>query len=159
TSVLCSATLASQGNFSFAKSRFGIGKEEDGIIEKIYHSPFHYETQVLFGCPVDMPEPDNLEFFKELACSIFALVQASRGNAFVLFTSYESLISSYEALYERLTNLGFHCLKQGDAHRHILLKKFKETPCSVLFGTDSFWEGVDIQGDALRLVIITKLPF
>ncbi len=156
TTILCSATLAANDSFSYIRSRLGLNEE---IVEKIYRSPFSYKEQALFGCPTDLPEPDSDNYLPSLAHAIQTLVQASRGNAFVLFTSYDQLRHCYELLHEPLKALGYHCLKQGDSHRQALIKLFKEKPRSILFGTDSFWEGVDIAGDALRCVIITKLPF
>ena len=86
-------------------------------------------------------------------------IQTSHGNAFVLFTSYSMLKTCYELLEERLKANRYIALKQGDDNRQSLLNKFKSKERSVLFGTDSFWEGVDVVGDALRCVIIVKLPF
>lgn len=160
TTVFCSATLAAKKSFSYMRSRMGIRKDENlPIIEKIYSSPFDFEKQVLFGCPSDMPPPESPLYTAAANQAIKELIQASNGNAFVLFTSYEQLKSAYETLYQPLSTLGYHLLKQGDDHRQNLITRFKKKPRSVLFGTDSFWEGVDIVGDALRSVIITKLPF
>lgn len=155
--VLCSATLAANNSFSYIRSRLGL--QEEPCVEKVFQSPFSYNTQALFGCPNDLPEPDSPEYLQALERAIFELIEVSRGNAFVLFTSYEQLKSIADALAEELQSKGYHLLKQGDDHRQALIRRFKEKPRSVLFGTDSFWEGVDIIGDALRLVIITKLPF
>jgi ATP-dependent DNA helicase DinG len=91
--------------------------------------------------------------------NIFAAIQASQGQAFVLFTSYTMLEQSYTALKERLESSGYPILKQGDAQRNQLLHQFIQTKRSVLFGTSSFWEGIDVAGDALRCVIMVKLPF
>ncbi|MBS0656093.1 MAG: ATP-dependent DNA helicase DinG, partial [Verrucomicrobia bacterium] len=142
------------------RSRMGIGSGETfPILEKIYPSPFSYKTQVLFGCPTDMPAPDSPDYQERSIAAIKQLVQASNGNAFILFTSYEQLKASFDALHQPLSDLGYHLLKHGDDQRQNLIKRFKQQPRSILFGTDSFWEGVDIIGDALRCVIITKLPF
>lgn len=165
STILCSATLATQKRFDYMKKRLGVDvlKEEEGktakISEQIYDSPFSYKTHALFGCPVDMPLPDDPKFAKSLAHVLLELIRASRGNAFILFTSYGLLKSSYDALYTQLKQEGYHPLRHGEDHRRELIRRFKETPRSVLFGTDSFWEGVDVVGDALRSVIITKLPF
>lgn len=158
STILCSATLATHKSFSYAKSRLGLVENPEPV-EKIYLSPFAYKKQALLGIPIDMPFPDSDEFGPESHKAIAELVAASNGNAFILFTSYEALKSSWDALNEPLSKAGFHLLKQGDDHRHALINRFKNTPRSLLFATDSFWEGIDIVGDALRLVIITKLPF
>lgn len=160
--VFCSATLATKKDFSYIRTRLGIGKQTEfstPVIEKVYDSPFNFEKQALFGCPTDMPPPDSPDYAPAAIQAIKQLVQASNGNAFVLFTSYEQLKNYYEQLHKPLSDLGYHLLKQGDDHRQSLINRFKQKPRSLLFGTDSFWEGVDIIGDALRSVIITKLPF
>lgn len=154
--VFSSATLSCNNSFSYIKSRLGIN---DVAIEKIYPSPFDHENNVLFGIPTDLPPPDCPTFFEKSTEAIYECVLASNGNAFVLFTSYDALKKTYEILHDRLKKKGLIPMKQGDDHRHSLIKRFKETSQSVLFATDSFWEGVDIVGDALRSVIIHKLPF
>lgn len=163
STILCSATLSTQKSFQYVKQRVGLlGAAQEAFrttLEKIYDSPFDFQKQVLLGIPVDMPLPDHPKFLEALKAAVFELVKASRGNAFVLFTSYSMLKACYEALSADLQAQGFHVLKQGDDQRNVLLKRFKEQDGSVLFGTDSFWEGVDVVGDALRCVIIAKLPF
>ncbi len=163
TTVLCSATLATQKRFEYAKSRLGIDvivKEKiKEVSDALYESPFPYKTNALLGVPSDMPLPDQPYYAKACMQAIYELVKVSRGNAFVLFTSYSMLSSCYEALAEKLESEGYNLLKHGDDHRRELIRRFKEKPRSILFGTDSFWEGVDVIGDALRLVIIVKLPF
>lgn len=158
TTVLCSATLATNKSFSFVRRRLGL-EAHPTADEKIHDSPFDYKNQAIVGVPIDMPFPDASDFTEKCIKAIKELVIASQGNAFVLFTSYEALKTVAEALFTPLQNLGYNMLKQGDDHRHALINRYKATPKSVLFATDSFWEGIDIVGDALRLVIITKLPF
>lgn len=158
TTVLCSATLTTNKTFSFVKKRLGLDSHPMAD-EKIHLSPFNYKEQALIGVPLDMPFPDSPEFGPSCSRAIKELVIASRGNAFVLFTSYETLKTVWEELKGPLEEGGYNLLKQGDDHRHALIQRFKNTPRSILFATDSFWEGIDIVGDALRLVIITKLPF
>lgn len=154
--IFSSATLASNQSFSYIKSRLGI---QGDPIEKIYSSPFDYEKNVLFGIPSDMPLPDSPSFRQKSIDAIYECLIASSGNAFVLFTSYEALKHAYDTLYDRLKEQGLVPMRQGEDHRHALIRRFKETSRAVLFATDSFWEGVDIVGDALRCVIIHKLPF
>jgi len=158
--VFCSATLSSNQNFNFISSRLGVGKsEEKEVIEKLYPSPFDYSKQVLLGVPTDLPSPKDPNFQEASLHAIKTCVRISRGGAFVLFTSYDALQKSYDALSCDFKELGLNPMKQGDDHRHALISNFKKTPRSILFATDSFWEGVDIVGEALSLVIITKLPF
>lgn len=160
--VLCSATLASNNGFEFMRKRLGLIPElmhDRTITENRYDSPFDYQKQVLLLVPSDIPSPLESQFQKEAFQNILTSVEASHGNAFVLFTSYQMLENCHRILSPQLEKKGFPVLKQGDGPRHILLNKFKETERSVLFGTDSFWEGIDVAGDALRCVIIVKLPF
>lgn len=162
TIVLCSATLTTNRRFDFAKYRLGLNPEilpDKDVTEHIYDSPFHYEKQALLAVPTDIPLPSDPSFNQAAYESVWAAIQASRGNAFVLFTSYTMMQSCYQALAQRLETHRYPVFKQGDAGRHQLLSQFKKTEHSVLFGTDSFWEGVDVAGDALRCVIIVKLPF
>jgi len=154
TTTLCSATLAAGREFSFVKSRLGIEGSNRHVVEAIYDSPFNYEKQVFFGIPSDICLPQEPQFIQEAAKLIRDCLYASAGGAFVLFTSYDMLNQCYGILKDK-----FSILRQGDAARSVLLERFKELQDGVLFGTDSFWEGVDVPGDALRCVIITKLPF
>lgn len=162
TVALLSATLTTQNSFEFFRKRLGLTEEnlnQRPLIQARFDSPFNYEKQALFVVPEDISSPSAPEFMKEAIELIFDAVQASQGNAFVLFTSYGMLKTCYQALEERLREAKFHLLKQGDDNRQTLIKKFIENNRSILFGTDSFWEGIDVVGEALRLVIIAKLPF
>lgn len=154
TVVLCSATLAAGRDFETVKEALGIGE----AIEKIYRSPFHFENQALFLVPRDLPDPDNPAFAQAANQAIYDCVEASRGNAFVLFTSNQTLRQAYHTLRPRLEAKGYMVLSQGEESRHRLIDRFRQGK-AVLFGTDSFWEGVDVAGEALRLVILVKLPF
>lgn len=162
TVVLCSATLATNQQFDFIRKRLGLVKEllkPVDISEHIYHSPFNFQQQAMLAIPTDMPYPNSPDFIRTASENIWNAIQASGGNAFVLFTSYNMLRTCYQYLAERMAKNRYIALKQGDENRNSLLRKFKDTDRSVLFGTDSFWEGVDVVGDALRCVIIVKLPF
>lgn len=160
--ILCSATLTSNRQFNYFRERMGLVSKllpTRKITENCYGSPFNFKQQALLAVPTDMPSPDHPEF-NDIACeNIWKAVQACRGQAFVLFTSYSMLHRCYEALATRFEKHGYPLFKQGDDNRRSLLAKFKTTSRAVLFGTDSFWEGVDVAGDALRCVIIVKLPF
>lgn len=162
TIVLCSATLTTNRRFDFIRQRLGLTKQflpEHTITEHVYDSPFDYQRQALLVVPTDMPSPLDNDFNRAANEHIWQAIQASRGNAFILFTSYTMLKNCYEALAARLAANNYTVFKQGDSNRQDLLNRFKQTNYSVLFGTDSFWEGVDVAGDALRCVVIVKLPF
>jgi ATP-dependent DNA helicase DinG len=162
TVAFLSATLSTQGSFAYIKGRFGISQkalDNRKLIEISVASPFDYHNQALLVIPKDIPAPNDPKFLPHAAETIWSALQASRGNAFILFTSYEALKNCYILLKERLESHRFFPLKQGDDHRQNLLKQFISKDRSVLFGTDSFWEGVDVVGEALRLVVIAKLPF
>jgi ATP-dependent DNA helicase DinG len=111
---------------------------------------------VLFYVPPHLPDPRHPKFTQSAAPEIERILEASRGRAFVLFTSYQQMRQIYQVLKPRLDH---PLLLQGDAPRTALLNAFRETPGAVLFGTSSFWQGVDVQGDQLSCVIIDRLPF
>lgn len=162
TIVLCSATLTSNQHFQYIRQRLGLHPQllpQRIVTEHIYDSPFDYLKQALLAVPADMPPPSHADFNAIAFENIWKAIEASRGQVFVLFTSYAMLKECYEILAKRLEEHRYPVFKQGDANRRFLLAQFKTTPRSVLFGTDSFWEGVDVIGDALRCVIIVKLPF
>ena len=152
--VLFSATLATQNSFSFIKRTLGLDQIDKVVHEKIYPSPFSFDTQALFLVPKDIPLPSDPYFLLDIAQTIGEIIVISQGSVFVLFTSFEMLHDCFQRLQS-----SYPILKQGDLPRHMLLEKFKQTPGQVLLATDSFWEGVDVPGDALRCVIIVKLPF
>lgn len=160
--ILCSATLATDRQFSFCRQRLGLTPEllpDRSVTEHIFDSPFDFAKQSLLVIPQGLPLPSHHDFLDAAIVAVEEAVHASRGNAFVLFTSYSMLTACYQRLESRLQHARYHPCKQGDAPRHTLLKMFKEKDRSVLFGTDTFWEGVDVAGEALRCVIIAKLPF
>lgn len=160
--ILCSATLSTNKQFHFIRQRLGIMSEllqGKGVLENIYDSPFNYEQQALLAIPTNVPDPNHPEFIDSIIEYIWQALQASRGNAFVLFTSYTMLTNCFENLEKRMRENRFFALKQGDDNRQSLLNRFKKQDRSILFGTDSFWEGVDVAGEALRCVILVKLPF
>lgn len=162
TIILCSATLTTNKDFSFIRKRLGITQallKKTRITEHMYDSPFNYPKQAMLAIPTDIPHPLDPGFIPAAVENIWQAIQASHGNAFVLFTSYGMLRTCHDLLSKRLVENRYVVLKQGDDNRKSLLNRFKETDRSVLFGTDSFWEGVDVAGEALRCVIIVKLPF
>jgi ATP-dependent DNA helicase DinG len=152
TSVLTSATLAVGGGFEYIRQRLGL----DHARELIVASHFDYESQAILYVPPNLPDPRTPQFAPEAAEVIRRLLEITRGRAFVLFTSYAQMNDIYERL---LGILEYPMLKQGDAPKSALLEEFRLTPNAVLFGTSSFWQGVDVQGEQLSCVIIDRLPF
>jgi ATP-dependent DNA helicase DinG len=144
-------------SFSYIRSRLGIIKDKTLILG----SPFDYATQATLYIETTMPEPSDILRFMPAACEkIIHYLQQTNGGAFVLFTSYAMLIDAAGRLKSQLEELGYPMLVQGQhAPRKILLDRFRTTANAVLFGTGAFWQGIDVQGDALRNVIIVKLPF
>ncbi|MEI6205266.1 MAG: helicase C-terminal domain-containing protein [Desulfuromonadales bacterium] len=160
TIIVTSATLTVGGEFGYLKKRTGFGLlPKERLTELQLASPFDYTKQAFVAIPEDMPEPTNPGFRKALEERILRAVTIAQGGAFILFTSYELLNKVYSSLSADLTRLGLTTLKQGETGRHALLARFRTEGNAVLFGTDSFWEGVDVKGEALRLVIIARLPF
>ncbi len=147
--------------------RGGGGAERLGFLElpddrfsfRHHASPFHFDRQVLLAVPTDIPDPTERGFEERLPDLLARLITASRGRAFVLFTSFALLRRMYERLEGSLSAAGLRPLAQGQAQRSELLRRFIDSRSGVLFGTDSFWEGVDVRGEALEHVIITRLPF
>jgi ATP-dependent DNA helicase DinG len=156
TAVLTSATLTVQGNFEHLRRRLGLGDAGHGARELVVPSHFRYEKQALLYLPPQMPDPRAAEFQEAAAATIERVLRITHGRAFCLFTSYAQM----RALYERLLPvLDYPILLHGSAPRKALLEEFRTTPNAVLFGTASFWQGVDVQGEALSCVIIDRLPF
>lgn len=159
TVVMTSATMTTAGNFKYIKKRIGLNYVEEKLDELILASPFNYREQVMFCVPTDLPEPNFREFNDLIPDALLNTILATKGRAFVLFTSFKMLIETYDRLKPVLENHGINCLRQGESQRHLLLQNFKKDISSVLFATSSFWEGVDVQGESLSNVILVKLPF
>ena len=158
--VLTSATLTIEGRFDYFARRLGLEAQSgDKIISLSLPGNFDYENQVLVAIPTDIPEPGDSRFIKEIEPLILESLRLSGGKAFVLFTSYGLLNMLFRALQKPIEDMGINVYKQGAENRHRLLQRFREDVSSVLFATDSFWEGVDVHGEALESVIIVKLPF
>jgi ATP-dependent DNA helicase DinG len=150
--VLTSATLATGGNFKFIRSRLGIAQAQELVLE----SHYDFGRQAVLYIPKDIPEPREPGWPARACQELERILAASRGRAFVLFTSYSQMAQVYEALRTRLP---YPLFLQGERSKAGLLEAFRATPNSVLFGTSSFWQGVDVQGEALSCVVIDKLPF
>jgi ATP-dependent DNA helicase DinG len=150
--VLTSATLAVNGSFNYVRGRLGIfGAEEIRL-----PSEFDYKTQSLLYLPRRMPDPRDPSFNTRVGDETIEILQRTEGRAFVLFTSYAAM----RAIEARVAaTLPYPLFVQGTAPRHVLLERFKQTANAVLLATSSFWQGVDVVGEALSCVIIDKLPF
>ena len=122
-------------------------------------SPFDYQQQALVAIPTDLPEPGKPGFNDAVRDAVEKALLCSQGRSFVLFTSYYLLRQVHGELSPILEAQRLRCLRQGEENRHRLLKRFAEDETSILFGTDSFWEGVDVPGRSLEQVIIARLPF
>lgn len=154
TCVLTSATLSSNGKFNYIKDRLGL--EDEKTQSLIAPSSFNYEKQAIIYLPKTMPDPRSPDFTNAAVNEIVKLLQITEGRAFVLSTS----VSAMNALYELVSlRINFPCFVQGSMSKTGLLDRFKATRNSVLFGTSSFWQGVDVRGEQLSCVIIDKLPF
>jgi ATP-dependent DNA helicase DinG len=160
TIVVTSATLAVGERFDYLEKRIGANLVERArLTELLLASPFDYAHQAFVGIPADIPEPTAAGFEAALKEYLLRGLAISQGRAFVLFTSYDLLSRVYNHLAEPLKKAGMTPMRQGEINRHLLLSQFKKAQNAVLFGTDSFWEGVDVKGKALELVVITRLPF
>jgi hypothetical protein len=142
--------------FAYIRSRLGV----ENCKTLLLGSPFDYAQQATLYVESDLPDPNDPLFLPRASDRIVKYLDLTRGGAFVLFTSYSMLKSAYERLRPQLERLNLPVLVQGLGQPpRVLLEKFRATPNAVLFGTSSFWQGIDVQGDALRNVIIVKLPF
>lgn len=158
TVVFTSATLTTSGKFQYFGRRMGLdvyAEEGNDVRAVSVPSPFDYASQAALYVPTHMPRPNQPEFSEACAEEVLQLVQVTQGRAFVLFTSLKQMETVHRLLEHRLE---FQVLLQGQAPKRTLLAKFQEAP-SVLFASHSFWEGVDVPGDALSLVVMDKLPF
>ena len=153
--VLTSATLTTNKSFSYIRKRIGL---DDGR-ELLLSSPFDYSSQAIIYIPPQMPEPweESHLYFSKVVEEAKKILRITEGSTFILFTSFQMLNQVYEELKRDLD--GFNILRQGDMPRYQLLENFKRKRGSVLLGTNTFWQGVDVPGEALRCVIIAKLPF
>ncbi|HEY0873220.1 MAG TPA: helicase C-terminal domain-containing protein [Vicinamibacterales bacterium] len=150
--VLTSATLAVDGGFAYVKSRLGVEHAREIRLA----SEFDYTRQAILYLPRRMPDPRSREFGRAAAREVIEILKRTEGRAFVLFTSYANLREVQSIAAQELS---YPLLVQGEAPRSALLREFKVTPHAVLLATSSFWQGVDVVGEALSCVIIDKIPF
>jgi ATP-dependent DNA helicase DinG len=151
--ILTSATLTVANGFDHIRKRLGLTL---GSRELIVPSHFNYQKQALLYLPPNMPDPREPDFQLKATERIRRVLEISHGRAFCLFTSYRQMREVHDRL---LAELPYPLLLHGTAPRHVLLQQFRDTPNAVLFGTSSFWQGVDVQGEQLSCVIIDRLPF
>jgi ATP-dependent DNA helicase DinG len=150
--ILTSATLTVSGGFDHIRNRLGLTSARELVVP----SHFNYEQQALLYLPPNMPDPREPDFQEKAAERIRRVLEITLGRAFCLFTSYKQMREIHDRL---LSELPYPLLLQGSAPRNALLQQFRDTPNAVLFGTSSFWQGVDVQGEQLSCVIIDRLPF
>jgi len=155
--IFTSATLAVKQNFSHYQNAMGLTEARTAC----WDSPFDYPEQALLYVPQNLPEPNTEGYTDAVVQAALPLIEASRGRAFLLFTSLRAMQRAYEILQAEFDrkNLKYPLLIQGEGSRNELLSRFREHGNAVLLGSQSFWEGVDVRGEALSLVIIDKLPF
>ncbi len=151
--VLTSATLSAAGTFTYIKNRLGL----DAPSELLLDSPFDFENQALLYIASGLDDPQGDGYQERFDGELKAVLAVTGGRTLVLFTSYGQLRKSAETLRQELPTLGFLC--QGEMPAYRLIEQFKNTANAVLMGTASFWQGIDVPGDALQCVVIAKLPF
>jgi len=147
-----SATLSVAGDFGHFARQLGLDDPQTLSLE----SPFDYPEQALCYLPPGLPDPAARDYTERVIDAVMPVLEASRGRAFLLFTSHRALRRAADLLRERVP---WPLFVQGDAPRHRLLEEFRASGHGVLLGAASFWEGVDVQGEALSVVVIDKLPF
>ncbi len=158
--VMTSATLTVNGSFDYQVKRLGLDLLHEHRTRTLsLDSPFDFASSAVLAVALDAPSPSDKSFETWLPDAIVQLAKASTGGALVLFTSWKLMTSAFDECLVKLESSGMEVLCQGKAPRHRLLARFRHNPSSVLFGTHSFWQGIDVAGDSLRLVIVTKLPF
>jgi len=155
--IFTSATLSVGGDFRHYQSELGLADARTHFWE----SPYDFANQALLYVPEGLPEPNSPGYTEAVIDAAFPVVEAARGRAFLLFTSLRAMEIGHARLREKLAGAGLNwpVLLQGSAGKNELLERFRETPNAILVGSQSFWEGVDVKGEALSLVVIDKLPF
>ncbi|MFN3986309.1 MAG: ATP-dependent DNA helicase [Rhodocyclaceae bacterium] len=157
--IFTSATLAVGRDFTHYCNELGLSWLEPPPLTAVWGSPFDYGEQAMLYAPQDMPDPNHPDYPETVAKVSVPLIRAARGRAFVLCTSLRAMKRIHAALAESLAEDGFPLLLQGEGSRSELLERFRRLGNAVLVASQSFWEGVDVPGDALSLVVIDKLPF
>lgn len=174
TVILTSATLTIDNNFTYFTRQMGLkapasGKQQENSSAPDpleartrflqLDTPFDYSRNCIIGVPRDLPVPSHPDFYRQTVPAIIEAVKITQGRAMVLFTAYRPLRQVVDMCRGPLAQAGISCLTQGEQPRHQLVQAFRSSKKAALFATSSFWEGVDIQGEALQCLILTKLPF
>lgn len=153
--IFTSATITAAGSFDYFYRETGINKAEELKVE----SPFDYSKQAELLIPLGFPDPGNKNFLKELVVSLKEIISKTQGSTMVLFTSYRMLSYCYNNLKAELEEMGIRILSQSKLSRNYIMQEFHSEYKTVIFGTSSFWEGVDLPGDLLKYLVMVKLPF
>nr|WP_255680744.1 ATP-dependent DNA helicase [Azonexus sp. R2A61] len=155
--IFTSATLAVQGKFHHYCAELGLGEPESGC----WHSPFDYGEQAVLYAPLGMPDPNAFHYTEAVVDAAWPAVKAAGGGAFFLCTSLRAMRRTHELLKTKIENEGLDLplLVQGEGSKNELLQRFRYLGNAILVGSQSFWEGVDVRGEALSLVVIDKIPF
>tara|TARA_Y100001936_G_scaffold253847_1_gene321583 strand:+ start:95 stop:2035 length:1941 start_codon:yes stop_codon:yes gene_type:complete len=159
--IFTSATLSVNGDFSHYNSIMGLNPKLDSVRTVSWESPFNFANQALFYVPTGLPEPNDSSYTENMVKALFPVLKISRGRAFILCTSLRAMQQIYTKLLSLFEHEGidYPLLLQGQGSRSEMLDEFREMGNAVLIGSQSFWEGVDVRGEALSLVVIDKLPF
>ena len=159
--IFTSATLSVKGDFSHYNDQMGLNTGTVPSHSACWESPFDFAHQALLYVPTGIPEPNSSRYIEEVVKAALPVLKASRGRAFFLCTSLRAMQKTYELLLESLNQerLDYPLLLQGQGSRSHMLERFRKTGNAILIGSQSFWEGVDVRGEALSLVVIDKLPF
>ena len=152
--IFTSATLSVKQNFTHFTSEMGLS----GAQTAYWESPYNYAEQALLYVPPGLPEPSHAGYIDQVVAAALPVLRASKGRAFFLCTSLRAMQRVYELL-QSAEQLDYPLLMQGQGSRSAILEKFRELKNAILIGSQSFWEGIDVRGEALSLVIIDKLPF
>lgn len=155
TVIMTSATLATNQNFDYFKNQIGL----NSAVELLLGSPFDYSKQALLCVPKNIKNPKHPYYDHHVAYFLLHVIARTKGGVLGLFTSYQAMETTADLIAAKLEEEGYSLFVQGDDSRQQLLEDFLTTPQAVLLGTNSFWEGVDIPGNALRAVVIARLPF
>jgi ATP-dependent DNA helicase DinG len=155
--IFTSATLAVQGKFHHYCAELGLGEPDSAC----WHSPFDYDSQAILYAPLGMPDPNAWNYTDAVVEAAWPAVKAANGGAFFLCTSLRAMRRTHELLKAKLEDEGIDMplLVQGEGSKNDLLQRFRHHGASILVGSQSFWEGVDVRGEALSLVVIDKIPF
>ena len=159
--IFTSATLSVKGDFSHYNGEMGLSAELNKAQSACWESPFDFANQALLYVPTGLPEPASRDYTEAVVKAVLPVLKASRGRAFFLCTSLRAMQRAHELLLEAFEReqLDYPVLLQGQGSRSDMLERFRKLGNAVLIGSQSFWEGVDVRGEALSLVVIDKLPF